>query len=209
MGKYILKRMAYMLIVVWAVSLIAFVLLRLAPSDAATLALPDTATEEQIEAKRIEMGLDAPLIVQYGRYMKNLLRLDLGTSLQYGTPCKDIIMTRLPATCSIALTAAVIILFISIPLGIIAGVNQGSAVDFLCTFIVVLLQSMAVVWVCILLLLIFTVKFNLLPAMGYKGFSAPQYLIMPIIASGYRLMTSLTRMGRSGMIDVLSEDYRL
>lgn len=138
MGKYILKRMAYMLIVVWAVSLIAFVLLRLAPSDAATLALP--------------------------------------------------------ATCSIALTAAVIILFISIPLGIIAGVNQGSAVDFLCTFIVVLLQSMAVVWVCILLLLIFTVKFNLLPAMGYKGFSAPQYLIMPIIASGYRLMTSLTRM---------------
>ena len=60
---------------------------------------------------------------------------------------------------------------------------------------------------CILLLLIFTVKFNLLPAMGYKGWSRPEYLVMPIIASGYRLMTSLTRMGRSGMIDVLSEDY--
>lgn len=207
MGKYILKRFAYMLIVIWAVSLIAFVLLRLAPSDAAALALPDTATEEQIEAKREEMGLNKPLLVQYGEYMWDLVRLDLGTSLQYGIPCKDVIMTRLPATATVALSAAVIILFISIPFGIIAGVKQGSAVDFMCTFIVVLLQSMAVVWVCILLLLIFTVKLNILPAMGYKGLAEPKYLVMPIIASGYRLMTSLTRMGRSGMIDVLHEDY--
>ena len=207
MGKYIVKRFAYMLVVIWAVSLIAFLLLRLAPGDAATQALPDTATDEQIEAKREEMGLNDPLIVQYGRYMWDLIRLDLGTSYQYGYACKDVILDRLPATCTVALSAAVIILFISVPFGITAAVNRGSAVDFMCTFIVVLLQSMAVVWVCILLLLIFTVKLDIFPAMGYKGLAHPEYLVMPIIASGYRLMTTLTRMGRSGMIDVLSEDY--
>ena len=116
-------------------------------------------------------------------------------------------MDRLPATFNVALTSAVLILFISIPLGITAGVKQGTWIDFIATFFVVLLQSMAVVWVCILLLLIFTVKFDLLPAMGYQGLSHPEYLVMPIIASGYRLLTSLTRMGRSGMIDVLGEDY--
>ena len=199
--------MAYMLIVIWAVSLIAFILMRLAPSDAATLALPETATEAEIEAMREEMGLNRPLIVQYADYMGDLLHLDLGTSLQYGIPCKDVIATRLPATATVALSAAVIILFISIPLGIVAGVHQGSAADFMCTFIVVMLQSMSVVWVCILLLLIFTVKLNILPAMGYKGLAEPKYLVMPIIACGYRLMTALTRMGRSGMIDVMHEDY--
>lgn len=207
MGKYILKRFLYMLIVVWAVSLIAFVLLRAAPSDAAVLSLPDTATEEQIEAKREEMGLNDPYIVQYGRYMLDLIRGDLGTSIMYGYSCKDVIFNRLPATFNVAMTSAVLILIIAIPLGITAGVKQGTAVDFFCTFIVVLLQSMAVVWVCILLLLIFTVKFDLLPAMGYQGLAHPEYLVMPIIASGYRLLTTLVRMGRSGMIDVMGEDY--
>ena len=207
MGKYILKRIAYMLIVIWAVSLIAFVLLRAAPSDAAVLSLPDTATPEQIEAVREEMGLNDPYIVQYARYMFDLVRGDLGTSIMYGYPCSQAIMDRLPATFNVALTSAVLILFISIPLGITAGVKQGTWIDFIATFFVVLLQSMAVVWVCILLLLIFTVKFDLLPAMGYQGLSHPAYLVMPIIASGYRLLTSLTRMGRSGMIDVLGEDY--
>ena len=139
--------------------------------------------------------------------MLDLLKGDLGTSIMYGYPCKQAIMNRLPATFNVALTSAVLILFISIPLGITAGVKQGSGIDFFATFFVVLLQSMAVVWVCILLLLIFSVKLNWLPAMGYKGLARPEYLVMPIIASGYRLMTSLTRMGRSGMIDVLSEDY--
>ena len=207
MGKYILKRFLYMVIVVWAVSLIAFVLLRAAPSDAAVLSLPDTATEEQIEAKREEMGLNDPYIVQYGRYMLDLIRGDLGTSIMYGYSCKDVIFNRLPATFNVAMTSAVLILIIAIPLGITAGVKQGTAVDFFCTFIVVLLQSMAVVWVCILLLLIFTVKFDLLPAMGYQGLAHPEYLVMPIIASGYRLLTTLVRMGRSGMIDVMGEDY--
>ena len=168
MGKYILKRIAYMLIVIWAVSLIAFVLLRAAPSDAAVLSLPDTATPEQIEAVREEMGLNDPYIVQYARYMFGLVRGDLGTSIMYGYPCSQAIMDRLPATFNVALTSAVLILFISIPLGITAGVKQGTWIDFIATFFVVLLQSMAVVWVCILLLLIFTVKFDLLPAMGYQ-----------------------------------------
>ena len=207
MGRFILKRFAYMLIVIWAVALISFVLLRAAPSDTAEMMLPDTATEEQVEAMREKLGLNDSYIIQYFKYMKGLCTGDLGTSTLYGYSCAKVISERLPATVTVALIAAVVILFISIPMGIIAGVKRGSAVDFVATFLVVLLQSMAVVWVCILLLLVFTVKLDWLPAMGYKGLARPEFLVMPVIASGYRLFATMTRMGRSGMIDVMSEDY--
>lgn len=207
MARFILKRCSYMLIVVWAVSLIAFLLMRLAPSDAAEMMLPDTATQEQVEAMRVKLGLDQPLIVQYGRYMADLLQGDLGTSTLYGYACSKVIFNRLPATICVTVLAAIAILFISMPLGIIAGVKKGSAVDFFATFVVILGQSMSVVWVCVLLLLVLSVKLGWLPSMGYNGLAQPEYLVMPVIASGYRLCATLTRMGRSGMIDVLSEDY--
>ena len=80
-------------------------------------------------------------------------------------------------------------------------------VDFSLMFFVVILQSMSVVWVCVLLLLIFVIKLDILPSMGYYGLSKPSYLIMPIIAMGYRMCAQVARMGRSSMIDVLNEDY--
>ncbi|MBQ6450754.1 MAG: ABC transporter permease [Solobacterium sp.] len=207
MLKFILKRLFYMLIVVIAISFISFALLRLSPGDPAMMMLGDNATPEMIEAMREKLGLNQPFMTQYFIYVTNLLKGDLGTSILYGYSCKEVIFSRLPATATLSFISAIIILIIAIPIGIIAGAKQGSFFDFFATALVVLLQSMSVVWVAILLLLIFSVKLNILPAVGYKGLSDPKYLVMPVIACGYRTMAMMVRMGRSGMIDVMSEDY--
>ena len=207
MVRFFVKRFLCLLLVVWIVSVLAFVMIRLAPGDAAVMALPDYASEEQIEVMREKLGLDKPYITQYFMYLGDLLKGDFGTSVLYERPCLDVIMERLPATMSVALVCATMVLVVSIPLGIIAGVNKGGPVDFFAVLFALLGQSMSVVWVCVLLLLLCSVKNSWLPSMGYNGLFDVKYLIMPAIAMGYKMCAGMVRMGRSGMIDVLSEDY--
>lgn len=207
MFKSILKRIGYMLIVIWVVSVMAFILMRIAPGDPTVTMLPDTATDAQRAALKTELGLDQPYIVQYLIYFKGLLTGNLGHSTLYNEACSTVIMKRLPATLCISLISAVIVFIISVPLGISAGVSRGSMLDFSMIFFVVILQSMSVVWVCVLLLLVFSVWLGWLPSMGYYGLSRPAYLVMPIIAMSYRLCAQIARMARSSMIDVLNEDY--
>ena len=207
MVRFFVKRFLCLLLVVWIVSVLAFVMMRLAPGDAAVMALPDYASEEQIELMREKLGLDKPYITQYFMYLGDLLKGDFGTSVLYERPCLDVIMERLPATMSAALVCAIMVLVVSIPLGIIAGVNKGGPVDFFAVLFALLGQSMSVVWVCVLLLLLCSVKNSWLPSMGYNGLFDVKYLIMPAIAMGYKMCAGMVRMGRSGMIDVLSEDY--
>ena len=207
MVKFFVKRIMCLLLVVWIVSVLAFVMMRLAPGDAAVMALPDYASEAQIEAMRVKLGLDKPYITQYFMYMGDLLKGDLGTSVLYEKPCLDVIMERLPATLSVTLVCSVMVLVISIPLGIIAGVNKGGAIDFFAVLFALMGQSMSVVWICVLLLLLCSVKNNWLPSMGYNGLFDVKFLIMPAIAMGYKMCAGMVRMGRSGMIDVLDEDY--
>ena len=207
MVKFFTKRILCLLLVVWIVSVLAFVMMRLAPGDAAVMALPDYASEAQIEAMRAKLGLDKPYITQYLMYLGNLLKGDLGNSVLYEKPCLDVIMERLPATLSVTIVCSALVLIISIPLGIIAGVNKGGPVDFFAVLFALLGQSMSVVWICVLLLLLCSVKHNWLPSMGYNGLFDVKYLIMPAIAMGYKMCAGMVRMGRSGMIDVLNEDY--
>ena len=207
MAKFFVKRIVCLLLVVWIVSVLAFVMMRLAPGDAAVMALPDFASEEQIELMRVKLGLDKPLITQYFIYLGNILHGDFGTSVLYERPCLDVIMERLPATLSVTVVCSAMVLLISIPLGIVAGVNKGGPIDFFAVLFALLGQSMSVVWICVLLLLFFSVKNNWLPSMGYNGLFDVKFLIMPAVAMGYKMCAGMVRMGRSGMIDVLGEDY--
>ncbi|MCI8416713.1 MAG: ABC transporter permease [Lachnospiraceae bacterium] len=202
--RYILRRLGQTIIVLFFISILAFALIRIAPGNPARMMLPDTATEEQVHAKEIEMGLDKPLYIQYIKYIGGVLRGDLGTSASYQTSVGSIIADRFPAT--LLLTAATILvsLLISIPIGIIAGIRQGSMVDFLAMLFALIGQSMSTVWLAVMMIYIFSVKLNLLPALGMGGI---KYLILPAITLGYPLAAQVTRMGRSGMIDVLREDY--
>ena len=189
LAKFIIKRLIMTLFILFFVSIIAFALIRIAPGNPAMMVLPDGASAEAIRAMEIKLGLDQPLIVQYFRYIGGVLQGDLGTSIIYKLPVKDLILQRLPATFKLTVITMIVCLVISIPLGIIAGSRQGTLLDFLATMFALLGQSMSTVWMGILVIYIFAVKLELFPAMGY-----------PVAAQ-------VTRMGRSGIIDVLKEDY--
>ncbi len=202
--RYILKRLGQTLIVLFFVSVVAFMLVRIAPGNPARMMLPDDATDEQIQEMEIKLGLDKPLIVQYGKYMAGVLQGDLGMSTTYRTSVSSILANRLPSTARLTLYTMVLCLAIGIPMGIIAGAKQGTAIDFFSMLFALLGQSMSPVWLAVLLIFVFSVKLGLLPAMGGATFVS---MILPSVTLGYPPAAQVTRMGRSGMIDVLREDY--
>lgn len=204
MKKYILRRLGATIIVVLAVSFISFFMLRLTPGNPALMMLPEDATEEQIIAMEKYLGLDKPVIVQYGIYIKNVLHGDFGTSLQYKAPCLEVILNRFPNTLILALAGVLTGLVIAIPLGVIAGVKQGSIIDLLCVFFSMIGQSLSAIVLGMLLVMIFSVKLGWLPSQGTGGL---KFLILPALTIALPNAASLTRMARSGMVDVLKEDY--
>ena len=202
--RFILKRLLMTLLILFAVSIIAFALIRLAPGNPAMMVLPDGASQEAIKAMEVKLGLDQPMVVQYFRYIGGVLKGDLGTSIIYKLPVKDLIFQRLPATFKLTIITMLVCLLISIPLGIVAGSRQGTIVDFLATMFALLGQSMSTVWMGILVIYIFAVKLKWFPAMGYGTWKT---FILPAMTLGYPVAAQVTRMGRSGIIDVLKEDY--
>lgn len=202
--RFILKRLLMTLLILFAVSIIAFALIRIAPGNPAMMVLPDGASQEAIKAMEVKLGLDQPIVVQYFRYIGGVLKGDLGTSIIYKLPVKDLIFQRLPATFKLTIITMLVCLLISIPLGIVAGSRQGTIVDFLATMFALLGQSMSTVWMGILVIYIFAVKLKWFPAMGYGTWKT---FILPAMTLGYPVAAQVTRMGRSGIIDVLKEDY--
>lgn len=202
--RFILKRLLMTLLILFAVSIIAFALIRIAPGNPAMMVLPDGASQEAIKAMEVKLGLDQPMVVQYFRYIGGVLKGDLGTSIIYKLPVKDLIFQRLPATFKLTIITMLVCLLISIPLGIVAGSRQGTIVDFLATMFALLGQSMSTVWMGILVIYIFAVKLKWFPSMGYDTW---KNFILPAMTLGYPVAAQVTRMGRSGIIDVLKEDY--
>ena len=206
MGKYFLKRLGFCVFVLLGVSIISFILVHLAPGNPAELMLGDGATAEQIAAMEVELGLDKPLVEQYFIYMKGVFQGDLGDSIFFKRPCLEVIKESLPATLLLTCTAMLVCLLISIPMGVIAGVKRGSLVDLGAMSFAILGQSLSAVWLGILLVLVFAVKLQWLPAFGY-GTAAN--MIMPSITLGVPVAALICRLTRAGMIDVMSEDYIL
>jgi peptide/nickel transport system permease protein len=204
MIKYILKRLFYTIFVLLGVSILTFGLLKLTPGSPARLMLSDTATNAQIAEKEAEMGLDKPLVVQYGSYLNDLLHGNLGESFSYKMPNATLIFQRLPATGYLTGVALLLALLISLPLGLIAGVKRGSALDFMAIGFTLLGQSISSVVLGLFTILIFAVKLGWLPAMGYGGLA---FVILPAFSLATQIASLVTRMLRSGMIDVLQEDY--
>jgi ABC-type dipeptide/oligopeptide/nickel transport system permease component len=193
-----------MLIVLFMVCICAFALMHLTPGSPARLLLPDMATEEQIAAKERELGLDRPVVIQFFTYIGNLLKGDLGMSSVYSLPAAQVIFGRFPYTAVLALSVVAFGCVLAIPLGIIAGVNRGKPIDFFSMLFALLGQSMSPIWIGVMLILIFSVWLNVLPALGTGGL---KYLVMPVITLAYPMAASLTRIARSGMADTMSEDY--
>ncbi len=204
MLEYILKRIGQTIIVLFFVSVFAFSLIRMAPGNPALLMVPDGSSKEVIAAMEEKLGLKDPLPVQYFRYITGVLRGDLGDSTQYRVPVSEIVKNRLPNTAVLALVSVLAGLCIAIPLGIFAGARRGTFADFFAMFMALLGQSLSPVWLSVLLMMIFANWFGILPAMGMDSW---KNLILPVATLAYPMAAQITRVGRSGMIDTLGEDY--
>lgn len=204
MGNYIRRRLIQSVIVIWGVSLIVFVLLRLAPGDPVRMLLSETATDEQIALAREKWGLNEPILVQYGVFLSNAVRGDLGDSLFFRQPAMNVLMARMPATLQLSAVALLFSLSVAIPLGMLSALRRDTVWDYLGSGVAMIGQAIPPYWLGIMLILLFSVTLGWFPTSG-RGTWA--HLVLPAITLGSVLMALITRLVRSGMLDVLNEDY--
>ena len=204
MTHYIVRRLALSLFVLFGVSIVVFGLIHLAPGDPARLMLYDTAPEEEVQAMRKALGLDQPLYLQYWLFLSHAVRGDLGRSLYYKQPALDIILEHLPATAELTFAALLISLAVAVPMGIVSAVKRDSPWDYAGMLIATVGQATPVYWLGLMLILFFAVQLRILPTSGRGGI---EHLILPSVALGAPLMALVTRMVRSGMLDIFGEDY--
>ena len=204
MKRSIFNRLFASLFVLLAVTILAFFLLRLGGGDPAALLAGSLATPEEVEDYRIRLGLDKPLLFQYFSYMKGLLQGDLGYSFNYQMNVADLLAVRVVQTLRLSMFGFGAACIFSIVLGIIAGINQGTGIDFGAMFFAIIGQSMSAVWLGFMLILVFGVGLGWLPTQGLGGF---RHMIMPGACIGFGYAAYQTRLMRSGMVDVLREDY--
>ncbi len=204
MIRYIVKRILLLIPVILAVSFVVYFLMDLAPGDVVSMLAPQDATPEQIEQLKEELNLNGSLIQRYGRYIGDLLHGDLGNSYMQKRPVMELFLERFPATFKLALASQVVALLIALPLGITAARRRGTLIDGASMVTAMIGVSMPSFWLALLLIILFSSKLGILPSGGDNGFAS---LIMPAIALGTSQAGSLTRITRSGMLDVLSSDY--
>ncbi len=212
MTAFILRRLAQSIPVLLVVSLIVFFLMRLIPGDPALSLMGQEATAEQLAAVREAWGLDEPLYVQYLYWLGNLLRGDFGVSYFSRMPVADLIGNALPSTVELALVSMLIALVVAIPTGIIAAVKRGSLIDALASTVILFGISFPDFWLGILLILLFAVVLEWLPPLGHVAFLTDpiqnlRFIILPALTLGLILAAPIMRFLRSGMLDVLDEDY--
>lgn len=205
MPKYILKRILILIPTIIGVSFVVFSLLYLSPGDAALASAGPNAPKETVEILRDKMGLNDPFLIQYGRFLKNLIfHFDLGTSYQSKTPVIEKILRVFPNTLKLAGVSLIFSIISGIILGIIAGINKNNIIDSLISFAGMMGLAMPIFWSGLLLIIIFSSKLKLLPA---SGFSSWRHMILPVLALGLQTSSSIMRMTRSSMIEVLDKDY--
>jgi len=200
---YLLRRLLQSLLVLLGVSFVVFLILHLT-GDPALVLLPPDSTAEDIRKFREQMGFDDPFLAQYGRFLSGALRGDFGQSVRHGEPAFALVVERLPATLELSGAALVVALLLAIPAGIVSAVRRNSMVDYVSTVTALLGQSMPTFWLGIMLILVFSVHLNLLPSSG-RG--TLEHLVMPAITLGLFTTARIMRLTRSGMLEVLGQDY--
>jgi peptide/nickel transport system permease protein len=203
MKIYLLRRGLQSLLVLLGVSFVVFGILFLTGDPALVLLPPDASIEDIATFRRVN-GFDKPFLVQYGRFLYGAFRGDFGESIRHGEPAFDLVMERMPATFELAGAALLIALCLAIPAGIISAVRRNTIIDYISTVVALLGQSMPTFWLGIMLILLFSVQLNLLPSSGRGGWAN---MLLPAVTLGLFTTARITRLTRSGMLEVLSQDY--
>ncbi|MGH2534368.1 MAG: ABC transporter permease [Thermomicrobiales bacterium] len=205
MAQYIIRRLLQSVFVILGVVTAVFGITNLT-GDPVALMLGEAASAQDIERVRQQLGLDRPLYVQYVDFLGDALRGDFQQSLRFqGFSSMEIVLDRYPRTIALACTALVVSVILSLVLGIISAVKRNSLIDNFVMLLALFGQSVPNFWLGIMLILIFAVNFGWLPSQGYE--LSPRYFILPTITLAAPGLARLTRLTRSGMLDVLGADY--
>jgi peptide/nickel transport system permease protein len=204
--RYLVRRLLLTIPVLLGVATLVFALIHLVPGDPAQSMLGEGASPEEVRQLRHALGLDRPLVEQYAAFMTGLARGDLGSSFRYGTPVTREIRDRLFRTFQLALAAMFVAVLIAIPLGILAAVFRGTAVDHAAMTLALAGISMPNFWLGPLLAILFAVRLGWLPVAGTGTLA---HLVLPAVTLGAALAAILARMTRASVLEELRELYVL
>lgn len=203
MAQYILRRLFLSIFVVAGVTVVVFMVVRLSGDPTALMISPDASAEDVAEL-RARMGFDRPIPVQFADFMAGAVRGDFGDSLRYREPAFALVLERLPATVQLAVASLLVAIAVALPAGIVSAVKRNTVWDRAAMFLALFGQSMPVFWFGILLILIVSVQLKLLPSSGSGGW---QHLILPALTLGLYSTARLTRLVRSEMLEMISQDF--
>ncbi|MGO1849975.1 ABC transporter permease [Microbacterium sp.] len=201
---YTARRLLLGVFVLWGVATVVFVIVRLVPADPAVLIAGDTATPEQLASLRKEMGLDLPMPVQYAQFLGSAVVGDFGDSYRQSAPALGLIAEALPNTALLAFLACVLALVTSLPLGLLAALRAGRPTDRAISIGSITIQALPGFWVGVVLILVFSRGLQWLPS---SGLDSVQSLILPTIVLALPFVAVLTRLMRSGLLEVIGEGY--
>ena len=204
MIRYIIRRLLMMIPVILGISFIIFATMDLTPGDPARMVLGEGATQEAVARKREEMGLDDPFLMRYGRFVTDALRGEFPDSYVTNEPVNQEVLTRFPTTLKLAFLGISLSVIVGVSVGIISAVRQYSILDSVSMIAALLLTSIPAFWMGLMLILVFSLKWDLLPATGIDTW---KHFILPAVAVAINTMASLIRLTRSSMLEVIRADY--
>lgn len=212
MLSVILRRLFQTIIVIFILSIIIFYLIYLIPGDPVISLLGYDATQEELNALRAELGLDKPLLLQYGNWLINVLQGNLGKSVMYRENVTDLIASRLPITLYLGSLSLIITAIIGTAVGIISAVRRGTILDTLVTTGANTGISIPVFWLGVLGVYVFAIKLDWLPVQGYTSpfkdfWLSTRQIIMPVICLAVTPLASIARQARSAMLETIHQDY--
>lgn len=207
--SYVVKRILQIIPVLFIVTILIFVMIRMIPGDPALAMLGEKGSEAAINAMRHKMGLDQPLIVQYFIFLGNLIHFDLGTSSYYSMPVAALIRQKIVITIALTAVSTLMTLVISFPLGYIAGVNGGSCKSKIINALSLITISLPSFWVGLLLLIVFGLKLGWFPVAGW-GDTWPEHiycLILPGLTQALATCSLLIRNIQNSVSNIEKKDY--
>lgn len=207
MGKYIIKRLLQLILVLFGVTLLTFIITQAAPSDAAEMKYVSMGTvpsEELLEETREEMGLNDPVIIQYGRWLANVFQGDFGESSKYSEPVMTQMAKKLPMTLELAGIAFLIVLAVSFPLGMLAAVKKNKPLDYLIRFLSFFGISTPNFWLGLILMYIFAVRLGWFNVVSEN---TPAGVVLPVLTLAIPMISSYVRQIRAAILEELKSDY--
>jgi peptide/nickel transport system permease protein len=204
MSRYALRRLWHAALTLFGVSVLVFVVLRVMPGDPAKMLLPEGAPQSAVDELNRHLGLHRPLAVQYLLFVQSVFRGDFGQSFQYRAPAARVVLERVSATVDLTIAAMLLITGVGVPIGLVAAVRRRTPYDYGGMIFAVLGQSLPNFWLGIMLILLFGVTIRWLPTSGFESW---RHLILPSITLAAYPTAFVARLTRSGMLEVLGQDY--